>query len=121
MCADWRLALEELVGLGVTRVLTSGQARSAPEGAQTIAEMVRVADGRLTVLPGGGIAEHNVTGLVQATGVSEVHLTGTTTRVSAMTFRTPTVEMGNAPPRSEYEWPQTDATVIERVVTALNP
>ena len=38
---DWRRALEVLIRCGVTRVLTSGQAKSAILGAQTIAQMVR--------------------------------------------------------------------------------
>ena len=33
---DWRAGLEALCALGVTRVLTSGQAPTAPEGADTI-------------------------------------------------------------------------------------
>ena len=38
---DWRRALEALIRCGVTRVLTSGQAKSAMLGAQIIAQMLR--------------------------------------------------------------------------------
>jgi copper homeostasis protein len=119
VCRDPAAALETLIALGVDRVLTSGQAAAAPEGEQAIARLVRQAAGRITILPGGGITEDNVTALVRATGVTEVHLTGAVTRQSAMTFRVPKVEIGSAAPRSEYEWNVTDAEVIRRVVAML--
>jgi len=89
VCRDPAAALETLIVLGVDRVLTSGQAATAPQGAPAIARLVRQAAGRTAILPGGGIAEDNVAALVRATGVSEVHLTGAATHHSAMTFRAP--------------------------------
>ena len=59
---------------------------------------------------------------MRATGVTEVHLTGAVTQRSGMTFRAPEVTIGNAAPRSEYEWSVTDAERIRRVVAMLgNP
>src|SRR5947208_9942123 len=54
VCRDASRALETLVALGVERVLTSGQAATAPEGADRIARLVQQAAGRLAILPGGG-------------------------------------------------------------------
>jgi copper homeostasis protein len=116
---DAARALEALVALGVERVLTSGRAATAPEGAETIARLVRQAAGRIGVLPGGGITPDNVAALVRATGVTEVHLTGAGVHQSGMTFRAPAVTLGNAAPRSEYEWNLTEAEQIRRVVTML--
>jgi len=116
---DAARALEALVALGVERVLTSGRAATAPEGAETIARLVRQAAGRIGVLPGGGVTPDNVAALVRATGVTEVHLTGAGAHQSGMTFRAPAVTLGNAAPRSEYEWNLTDAEQIRRVVTML--
>ncbi len=119
VCRDASRALEMLVGLGVERVLTSGQAATAPEGAETIARFVRQAAGRIGILPGGGVTADNAPALVRATGVTEVHLTGAVPHQSAMTFRAPAVTLGNAAPRSEYEWSVTDAAQIQRVVKGL--
>ena len=116
---DWKSAMEVLIQLGVDRVLTSGQGRTAPEGAATIAAMQAYAAGRIGILPGGGITPEAVAQLVESTGVAEVHLTGSVTRESTMQYRAPDVEIGNAPPRSEYEWSQTDAGLIREVVTKL--
>src|SRR5216110_2323090 len=119
VCRDASRALETLVALGVERVLTSGQAATAPEGADGIARLVQQAAGRIAILPGGGVTEGNVAALVRATGVTEVHLTGAVTHQSGMTFRAPEVTIGNAAPRSEYEWSVTDAERIRQVVAML--
>src|SRR5437667_1076271 len=57
VCRDAGRALETLIALGVERVLTSGQAATAPEGAATVAEFVRQAAGRLALVPGGGLPQ----------------------------------------------------------------
>lgn len=116
VCRDASSALETLVALGVERVLTSGQAATAPEGAETIARLVRQAAGRIGVLPGGGVTPDNVAALVRATGVTEVHLTGAAVHHSGMTFRATRVVIGAPAPVTEYEWQLTDAEQIRRVV-----
>lgn len=72
-CADQLNALETLIRLRVSRVLTSGGAQTAPAGADKIRELVAQADGRIEILPGGGIDASNVARLVRTTGVREVH------------------------------------------------
>ncbi len=66
-------ALERLISLGVDRVLTSGGAPTAPQGAEQIRRLVIQAKRRIAILPGGGIDAHNVARLVKETGVQEVH------------------------------------------------
>jgi copper homeostasis protein len=66
-------ALERLISLGVERVLTSGGAPTAPEGAAQIRRLVVQARDRIAILPGGGINADNVARLVRDTGVREVH------------------------------------------------
>ena len=66
-------ALEQLIDLGVTRVLTSGGAPTALEGADVIAALVNQARDRISIVAGGGIREHNVSDVVRRTGVREVH------------------------------------------------
>jgi copper homeostasis protein len=66
-------ALDELVELGVTRVLTSGGASSASEGVDGLAALVERARGRIEILAGGGVRAHNVSEIIARTGVREVH------------------------------------------------
>src|SRR5581483_11271598 len=68
-------ALDQLVELGVTRVLTSGQEDSAPEGCALIKRLMDYAGDQIEILPGGGIKPHNLQQVVTATGCKQVHLT----------------------------------------------
>lgn len=77
VCGDARTALETLITLGINRVLTSGQSPTAWEGRTLLAELVRQAAGRITIVAGGGVHEDNAAELVKATGVRELHVRGT--------------------------------------------
>lgn len=72
--ADQLEALEILMRLGVTRVLTSGGAKSALEGAKQIRSLVERAAGQIEILPAGGIREENVEAVIRQTGCDAVHL-----------------------------------------------
>ena len=115
---DADAALEELVALGVARVLSSGQARSAAEGAECLARLVQRAAGRLAVLAGGGVRAHNIAALVAATGVREVHFSAGRTVLSAMQ-RPPAVPPGSAGAPREDELPVTDAALVRACIDAL--
>lgn len=67
-------ALEQLADLGVARVLTSGGAPTALDGADDLAELVRLAGDRIVVLAGGGVRPGSVAEVIERTGVREVHL-----------------------------------------------
>ena len=112
-------ALDALIALGVHRVLTSGQAPSAPEGAALIADLVRRADGRIGVLPGGGIRADNAAALVAATGVSELHVRGAAVVESAMRSRRRGIPMGRAYVPDEYRWEVTTAETNAAIVSAV--
>ena len=65
--------LEELVGVGVRRVLTSGGALSAVAGTDTLRRLADRAAGRIEVVAAGGIRPFNVDHILAATGVPAVH------------------------------------------------
>jgi copper homeostasis protein len=66
-------ATDALISLGVARVLTSGGAATALEGADVLASLVERAHGRLEILAGGSVRANNVGDIVRRTGVREVH------------------------------------------------
>ena len=72
-CGDLAVALQQLIDLGVERVLTSGGARTALEGTERIHRLVIQAEDRIGILAGGGIDGSNVAQVVRQTGVREVH------------------------------------------------
>ncbi|MDQ6611109.1 MAG: copper homeostasis protein CutC [Gemmatimonadota bacterium] len=76
-------ALETLLRLRVDIVLTSGHAPIAVAGAAQLAEHVRAAGNELSIMAGGGIRAQNVLQTVSASGVHEIHVRATDTRVFA--------------------------------------
>jgi copper homeostasis protein len=108
-------SLEQLVDLGITRILTSGQKDTAPEGAELIAELIASAGKRIEILPGGGIRPFNVRQIVDQTGCRQVHLTAWSTVSDSSTHARPKVTFGGVlqPPEDRYE--MTDAKLVREI------
>ncbi|WP_294321119.1 copper homeostasis protein CutC [uncultured Sphingomonas sp.] len=66
-------AVEPAVSLGFDRILTSGGATRAVDGAGVIRAMHERAAGRIVVMPGSGVRPDNVAALLAQTGAREVH------------------------------------------------
>jgi len=66
-------ALEQVIDAGASRVLTSGGAATALEGAAEIASLVDQAGRRISIVAGGSIRAHNVRDVVRWTRVAEIH------------------------------------------------
>jgi copper homeostasis protein len=115
---DQRLALETLIELGVDRVLTSGGAATALEGAEQIAALVELGGDDITILAGGSITSGNVAEVVKRTGVSEVHVRAASRVESAMVHRRDDVTLARSVP-GDYERVVTRADEMARVVAAL--
>ena len=73
LVADKAASLETLIDAGVSRVLTSGGAPTALQGAATLAALVSQARGRIAIVAGGGVRAHNVRETIARTDVREVH------------------------------------------------
>lgn len=84
--------LEQLVGLGITRLLTSGQRAFASDGAGLIKQLVKQADGRIEILPAGGLRMHNVVEFLQETGCNCVHLAPFLEQTDPSTLGNPEIE-----------------------------
>ncbi len=72
-CDSWQDSLEAVIQTGADRLLTSGCRPTVPEGLSTIAQLIRNAKDRITVMPGSGITPENVVQIVRATGAHEIH------------------------------------------------
>ena len=71
--ADHDAALEDVIATGAARVLTSGGAASAVEGADRLRALVEAAGDRIVVMAGGGVRAANVRAVIGRSGVREVH------------------------------------------------
>lgn len=117
--ADPRTALEQLVDLGVTRVLTSGRAALAMDGLDEIRRAVEQAAGRIQVLPGGGLRAEDVAETVRRTGVDQVHLSITRPAPDPSASANPAVRFGVDPPPTELEYRAAHEHGIRRVKAIL--
>ncbi len=111
-------ALQTLIGLGIDRLLTSGQEPSVLEGAPLIRRLIELAAGRIIVMPGGGITARNVARCVKETGASEIHFAALSESPSGMTHRNPNVFMGGELRPAEYARLVTTKAGIQSVLDA---
>jgi copper homeostasis protein len=89
-------ALDRLIALGVSRVMTSGQEASAVEGAARLRALAQRARGRIEVLPAAGIHPDNVRDLVARTGCVQVHASLRTQHADPSSRGRPHVRFGSA-------------------------
>lgn len=73
---DPKQALEDVVASGCQAILSSGGALNAVLGASMLRELVQLAQGRITVIPGGGIRASNLLEMHVFIGASVYHSSG---------------------------------------------
>ncbi|GGI26426.1 copper homeostasis protein CutC [Pedobacter mendelii] len=110
MTNDIEKALEDLIDLGIVRVLSSGGANSAIEGVETLAKLIKQANGRISIMPGAGINENNIQELIDKTGATEFHASAKASVLSKMVFRNTETKMGIIDDEYKYE-----VTSVEKV------
>jgi len=113
-------ALEQLIDLGVTRVMTSGQEASAYNGAAQIAEYIRRAAGRIEILPAGGINRFTVADVIKRTGCDQVHASLSTASVDRSASGRPQVSFGGTIKQSEVEFTVTNAEAVRKLRGTLD-
>lgn len=65
--------LEQLIDVGVDRVLTSGGAATAEAGMEQLRSLMEQSRGRIEILPGAGIRPGNALAILQGTGCNQLH------------------------------------------------
>lgn len=118
VCCDPFAALESAKELGLSTILTSGQAASAPAGAPLLRQLVERA-GSIEILIGAGVSSSNIPFLAAQTGACSFHLSGKQVLDSRMTFRRESVPMG-LPSFSEFDLWQTSEQNIRAARNALD-
>jgi len=111
-------ALEDLIELGIKRVLTSGGASSAPLGAEKLSQLVKKANDRITIMPGAGINEGNIQQLINRTGATEFHASAKEFVASKMKFRNTETKMGSI--EDEYRYELTSEIKVKALVDCIN-
>lgn len=70
---DMDAALELAIDLGMDRILTSGGAKTAVEGAERLSELHQLANGRIEIMAGSGITGQTLPHLLASTPVTSFH------------------------------------------------
>jgi len=113
-------ALETLKLTGVNRILTSGQKNQAVDGAHLLAQLVKQADDVISIMPGGGLNEQNISAFAKSVQASEYHATLRHTIESGMTFRRNDVYMGGLSVIPEFSNLEADPARVAAMVAQLN-
>lgn len=72
-CRDAMQGLEDIISLGCTRLLTSGQSLTAEEGIPLLRKLYEQANGRIIIMPGAGVNPGNAARILRETGCREIH------------------------------------------------
>ena len=118
VCADPFRAIDQLAEIGVDRILTSGQEATAVEGLDMLADCVKHAAGRISIMACGNLNERNIAKVIAATGVREVHFTAFGSVVSEMRYRNERVFMGGTLRPPEYSRSVTDSESVRKTISA---
>ena len=111
-------ALDTLLGLGVDRILTSGQATSAVAGIELIGALQNRAGDQLVIMPAVGVSAETAPQLITEGGVRELHVgSAVKKRVpTGMRYQNHLVSMGGDGDRSEFDRLETSAELVSELV-----
>lgn len=119
VCRNPQQALEDIIGLGCHRILTSGQQPTAEQGIPLLKNLQQQADGRIILLAGCGVNETNIARIAQETGIHEFHFSAREQIESGMLYRNPQVSMGGTVCIEEYSRPLTTSKRVSQTIAAL--
>lgn len=96
LCVNPFISLEEIIGFGCDRLLTSGQAQTAFKGIELLKELNEKASNRIIIMPGCGVNEFNIKKIIDYTLVKEIHFSASVKRLSNFIEISTDVDFGAA-------------------------
>lgn len=112
-CIDPFTALEQLIDIGCTRVLTSGQVPNVGNAIPMIQKLVEQAQDRIIILPGSGVRADNIATIVAQTSAKEMHSSARKAMPSKMAFNQPSMQ-------ENMQYFDVDTEEIHAMIAALN-
>ena len=110
--------LQELIDLGVARVLSSGLANTAIEGIELLGKMEEASNGRIQIMAGSGVNAAQIPELWKA-GIRHFHASASSFKPSNMNFRNPSIIMGKEGDLDEYAIQVASAEKISEMKSVL--
>jgi len=116
MTKDQDEAMETIIYTGCARILTSGGQQTAPEGIEKLAQLVKKAGDRITIMPGSGINSNNIKNIAETTNAKEIHLSARCNVPGKMNFKHPLVTMASTTNIPDYELQMPDEKSIKEIL-----
>lgn len=120
LTSDPYRAMEDIIDCGAKRILTSGLQPSVPKGMDMLKKINKKANGRIVIMPGGGINEDNAMEIVEKTGCNEFHMSGKVVEDGQMNFRNHALKLNGAAEMPEYGITVSDVDKILKVRSVLH-
>jgi copper homeostasis protein len=111
--------MDQLIDLGITRILTSGQEPDVSLGTETVREMIAYAAGRIQILPGAGITSRNFERVIAETGCDQVHVIAQRTYYDRSVENNRAIYYGGALYPAEDRFQMIDRDAIGNLVSRL--
>lgn len=116
MTCDPYEAIQDLIALGVDRVLTSGQEASVPEGLDLLSSLLDAYGDRIVIMPGAGISERNFTKVHERLHAKEYHMYLHSEFSSSMHYKPDHIYMGGLLRQPEFLLQHTDQNRVTSMV-----
>ena len=116
MVKDQDEALKAIIYAGCARILTSGGQQTAAKGIEKLAELVKKAGNRISIMPGSGVNLDNIKNIAETTGAKEIHLSARSYVNGKMNFKQTLVTMGGTVTIPDYELQIPDEKVIKEIL-----
>lgn len=116
-CPQPERAMEDIISLGCSRILTSGQQPTAEKGIPMLRHLQELADGRIIIMAGCGVNEDNIARIRQETGVTEYHFSAREGVPSPCSYMHAAVYMGREDAHEDLR-PLTTARRVRTTIEA---
>lgn len=83
---DYKRSIRDVINTGCERILTSGLHPSCMEGLEILKDLVSLASGDISIMPGSGVRSSNIRQIVASTGATEIHSSASVKVDSQMKF-----------------------------------
>lgn len=113
-------AMETIINLGCSRILTSGQEATVYEGMDLLKKLVQKAGNRIIIMPGNGISERNLDKIMKGIGAAEYHVYLHEPKASQMTYKPDHIYMGGLLRQPEFSNLYTDSSRMKQIKSIGN-
>lgn len=119
VCRNPFQALEDVISLGFDRILTSGQASDALQGADIISRLHDKAAGRIRIMAGAGVKPENAAEILTLSRCDDLHASARSLIPSGMAQNSGEASMGSAD-TSDGSRMATDRNIVAQLKSILS-